>query len=648
MATGGNLPVSELDFFTIKDSLKEYLSNQSVFKDYDFEGSALSNLLDVLAYNTHYMGFYANMVANEMFLDSAVTRNAVVSRAKELGHTPSSSKAAQAQVHISYPNATSYPSIIPAGSIFPATNELDESFTFVNTETITLGATGGSGGNVPGATATIHEGQYRSVSFVFDGNSTSQKFIIPSTTVDTSHLTIRIQNSITDGTGFYSPWDLSSNYAGLTSGSETYFLQEIEDGRYEIYFGDGIVGKKPSHGNVITVNYLDTKGSLANNVGKYDVRNQRRSISYTSSTVDVISHAQGGGNPEGIDSIKYYAPRSYQAQDRAVTVEDYKTLVATQYGDAETVYVYGGEDAIPQQYGKVFISIKPKSGTSLSDFEKQSIKTSILEGKNIVSILPEIVDPEYIYVMVDSKITYDPARTTLTGETFKSLIKTQILNYVDNKLEKFGKNMFYSKLLHIIDRYDDSISGNETKLKMQKRLQPRIGTAGGYTINFYNPIYHPHDGHMEGVVKSSTFKYKDNDGITVNAYILDDGRGKLILYTTKESTKYKIKEIGSVDYGNGSLDLVSFDPVQDDSSVTIKFTVEPQNVDIYSSRNNLITIDSLDPDAIKINMEILGRQSLVGTTTPTSHGGHTSTTSTTSTSTSSSSSSSTGSQSSGY
>ena len=276
MATGGNLntPVTELDFFEIKESLKTYLRGQNQFKDYDFDGAALSVLLDTLAYNTHYSGFYANMVANEMFLDSAVTRNAVVSRAKELGYTPSSTKASRAEVHITYDEGTE-PSFLPVGTIFSATNQNNESYNFINTDVITIGATGGSGGVLAGATATVYEGSYRTNSFLFDNIAeTSPKFIIPSNSFDASHLFVRVSNSTTDSTGYYTPWDLSNNYTGLTSGSEVYFSQEVEDGRYEIYFGDGIVGKKPSHGNVVTISYLQTAGFGANNIGKYDVKNR--------------------------------------------------------------------------------------------------------------------------------------------------------------------------------------------------------------------------------------------------------------------------------------------------------------------------------------------------------------------------------------
>jgi len=314
--------------------------------------------------------------------------------------------------------------------------------------------------------------------------------------------------------------------------------------------------------------------------------------------------------------------------------------VATQYGDVESVFVYGGEDAIPPQYGKVFISIKPNSGEVLSDFEKESIKTTILSGNNIVSILPEIIDPEYIYLMVDSKVVYDPSKTVMNANTLKQLVTNEILNYSDSLLEKFGSSFFYSRLVSRIDLLDSSISGNETTLKLQKRLEPTIGAAAGYTINFYNPIYHPHDGHMGGVVSSSTFKYKDSHGTIVDSYIRDDGSGKLILYTSVGGVQTKLFEIGTVNYGNGSLQLVSFNPVQDDSSVLIKFNVEPQDLNIISSRNILLTIDPLDNDSVNVRCEILGRQTLVGTTTPTTLQTRTTTSGTTTTSTSSSSSSS--------
>ena len=642
MATGGNLSVSELDFFEIKDNLKSYLSNQSVFQDYDFDGSALSVLLDVLAYNTHYQGFYANMVANEMFLDSAVTRNAVVSRAKELGYTPNSTKAAQAELQITFsgPVGQAGYSFFPIGTLFKATNENNESKTFVNTDVITLSATGGSGG-VTGGTFNVYEGDLRTVTFIYDANRTDQTFMIPSSGVDTNHLKVRVQNSPTDSTGYYAPWTLQSNYAGLTSGSNSYFLQEIEDGRYEIYFGDGLIGKKPTHGNVITVQYLETNGPEGNNFGKNDAKTGRRSFSYSGdTTIDVLSYSQGGGSPESLNSIKYYAPRSYQAQDRAVTTEDYKTLVATKYGDAESVFVYGGEDEIPPKYGSVFISIKPNAGTSLSDFEKETIKKSILEDRNIVSIIPEIIDPDYIYLIVNSDVIIDQAKTSIEAKSMEVLLKARIISYISNNLEKFSKDFRFSRFISHIDAFDDSILSNRTTITMQKRLEPAIGNIAGYVMNFYNRIYHPHDGHMGGVVKSSVFKYKNNDNVTVDAYIEDDGRGVLCLYTNTENEKVKIQNIGSVDYGTGSLSLVSFSPVQDESSFVIKFNVVPDSLDINSSRNILITLDSSDSDALSVNVIKETEEVSIGTTNTTvATSIETSSTSTTSSSTTSSSSS---------
>ena len=618
MATGGNLSVSELDFFEIKENLKNYLSNQSVFKDYDFDGSALSVLLDVLAYNTHYQAFYANMVANEMFLDSAVTRNAVVSRAKELGYTPNSTKAAQAELQVTFngPVGQAGYSFFPIGTLFKATNENGISKTFVNTDVVTLSATGGSGGNT-GGTFNVYEGDLRTVSFIYDANRTDQKFMIPSSGVDTNELKVRIQNSPTDSTGYYAPWTLQSNYAGLTSGTNSYFLQEIEDGRYEIYFGDGLIGKKPTHGNVITVQYLETSGPEGNNFGKNDVKSGRRSFSYSSdTTIDVLSYSQGGGNPESLNSIKYYAPRSFQAQDRAVTSEDYKTLVSTKYGDAESVFVYGGEDSIPPKYGSVFISIKPNAGTSLSDFEKETIKKSILEDRNIVSIIPEIIDPDYIYLIINSDVILDQSKTSIEAKSMEVLLKQRILTYISNRLEKFSKNFRFSKFVSHIDNFDDSILSNRTNITMQKRLEPAIGNIAGYVMNFYNKIYHPHDGHAGKIaaVKSSMFKYKNKDNMTVDAYIEDDGYGVLCLYTNIGGEKIKIQNIGSVDYGTGSLSLVSFNPVQDESSFVIKFNVIPDSLDINSSRNILITLDSSDSDALSVNVIKETEEVSIGTT----------------------------------
>lgn len=617
MATGGNIPVTNLDFFEIKDSLKSFLSNQDQFKDYDFDGSALSTLLDVLSYNTHYMGFYANMVANESFLDSAVTRNAVVSIAKQLGYTPTSTQAARAEVQISYSGAT--PDFLPAGTIFNATDQSGRSYTFVNPDVVTIGATGGSGDNVAGATASIIEGSLRTISFVYDGSKgTNQKFTIPNRNVDNRYLKVRVQNSTSDSTGFGTPWTKATNYAGLTSGSNSYFLEESTDGLFEVYFGDGIIGNKPNHGNVITVDYHYTNGAIANGIGRNDVETGRRSFTLNpSATVDVTSFAQGGGENESIDSVRYFAPRVYQAQDRAVTTEDYSTLIQTQYADTESVFVYGGEDAIPPQYGKVFVAIKPLSGTKLSDSEKDSVARSVLQEKNIVSIIPEIIDPEYVYLKFKTNVVFDPARTGAGSEGIKTLVKEKLLSFVDRRLEKFGEHLYYSRLLSEIDNLDDSIVGNETSIKMQKWLEPILGFPGGYTINFYNPIFNPHTGHAVASIESTIFKYRDADGIIRDANIEDDGAGKLIIVRKTSGQKIKMFEIGTINYSTGSLELVSFNPVTDDTSSLIKFTATPRDQNIMSSRNIILTIDSADSTTTDVSIEIEGRRTLDTTeTTP--------------------------------
>lgn len=587
-----NLQVSELDFDSIKDSLKAYLQGQDTFKDFNFEGSGLNYLLDVLAYNTHYQSFYTNMVANEMFLDTAIKRDSVVSIAKHLGYTPNSIRSPYAVVNITSDESFS----LPTGTIFISAVE-GESYTFVTKESITSTL---SGSNHIAENVRIYEGEFSTISFVVNNNNRNQKFILPENT-DTSTLTVRVSNSITDTTGFSTKWQLASNLNEVKKTDKVYHLQENSDGRFEIYFGDNIVGAKPADGNVITCQFVITRNPDANGIGINDTEN-RRSFSLEGFEVRTVAASAGGSEPETIRSIKFNAPRNYQAQERAVTQNDFATMILRDFPDIETAIVWGGQDNDPPEYGKVFIALKPKIGISLDTPTKESIANSIKRNRSIVSIVPEILDPDPLYLLFDVRVVFDQSRTAQTANGIRSLAITQITNYVDDELEKFDRDFYYSKLLGLIDDISDSVVGNEMRIRLQKHLSPTLNTTTNYSINFSNEIFHPNDGYQTPVVSSTGFDYKDDDNTVFRGYLEDDGFGVLRIYRFDDLNNKVVvyRNVGSIDYKKGKLSLVDFRPISIEGSV-IRINVIPKNQNIYANENQLLTIDITDGDALQVS-----------------------------------------------
>jgi len=592
-------PIVNLDFDGIQQSLKDYMKSTETFKDYNFEGSALAHLIDVLAYNTHYQAFYANMVANEMFLDTAVTRPSIVSLAKHLGYVPSSWRAAKAIVDVVYPTDQGTTSILPARSVFTARGIDGTSFNFTNPSAVSI--EGFTAENVE-----IYEGSYKNFSYIVDRSQSNQKFIIPSKTIDTRLLNIRVQNSVTDTTGYLNEWELSDNVLDITDTSYAYWLQEVENGYFEVYFGDGILGRKVSDGNLIIIEYFETNGPAANYTGANDSTSSRVFTMSGSggATVVVDSEASGGSVSESSESVRFYAPKAYQTQKRSVTVDDYETNIGKDYSNVESIYVWGGEDNDPPQYGKVFIAIKPESGLNLSEEEKTSVINSYVKGKSVVSITPEIVDPEYTYLLVDNETYFDPAKTKRTAGEIKALVQYSIINYGNVDLEKFNRSFLYTEFSTKLNRAEKSITNNRSKITMQKRFEPFLGSSATYEVEFRNAIEHPHDGHMAGVVTSGGFEYKKPSGEIVTAYIEDDGNGILRLYDYVNRVKTIFNDnIGTVDYHAGLVSLTNFSPVNIPGQTNIiKINAKPSELDIVSKNNNILTIDVSDREAIKVNV----------------------------------------------
>jgi len=600
------LKITDLEFDDIKTNLKSYLSSQNQFLDYDFEGSGMNVLMDVLAYNTHYMGYYANMVANEMFMDSASLRESVVSHAKHLNVIPNSVTAPQALLNMSFTPSGSPISLAIVKNTKFTTSISGQSYTFTTTasKTIYPSASVYSVTNLP-----IKEGKILTKSYTVNLADVSQRFIIPNANVDTSTISVQIQNSSSDTTVVTWVDGNSLDVTTIASYQKVYFLQEVEEGKYEIIFGDGAVGKQLADGNIIFIEYLVTKGIEANKASSFTAVGTVAGLSSDNYTLSVAAVATGGASAETISSLKNNAPKLYQAQKRATTKDDYKAILLAERNDIESLTVYGGEDASPAVYGKVYIAVKPIGDTVYSAATKDDIKTSILKKTNVVTVTPEIVDPIYYYLLITTTVNYDPVVLLTNEDTLKSAIDTSINRYFINNLQKFDQKFRYSTLTKLIDNTNSSIRNSKTSIKYQLRITPTtLATVATYTLEFNDPL-------TKSSVASTAFTA--SDGYTYT--LVDDGAGLIKLarstYTTSGVTVdspvvYMIlldgsENQGTIDYTTGKIVLNNFNPYTiSDASTTIKLTVTPgtNNQDITPLREQILTIDTADTAAINITM----------------------------------------------
>jgi len=588
MAT--KLEISELDFDGIKSNLKNFLSQQDEFRDYDFEGSGMAVLLDTLAYNTHYLGFNANMLANEMFLDSADLRASVVSKAKQVGYTPTSSTTSSAIVDVTVNNATGATLTMARGTKFSTTVD-GTSYNFVNNADLTITPVDGV---YKFSNVDIFEGTYLNFKYTVNTSDIDQRFIIPNDNVDTTTLTIKIQESSSDSTT--NTYTLASGITGLDSSSKVFFLQEVENGRYQVTFGDGVLGKAVADGNIIIIDYINTNRAEANGASTFTLNSTIGGFS--TSTVTTVDNASGGAEPETISSIKYNAPRDYSAQDRAVTADDYKVLVKSLYANAQAVQVYGGEDAAIPDYGKVYISIKAKSGSNLTESTKASIVTS-LKQYAVASIRPIIIDPEITYLTLNTNFKYDTGATTKDVSTLQTNVMTAISNYNANTLQDFTGVFRHSQLLEDINNADTSILSNITTIKLYKFITPTLSESLKYTLSFNNAFYNPHSGHNTtggGVVSSTGFKIS-NDDSTNEHFLDDDGAGNIRVYYLSGTTRiYTSTSFGTVDYTTGeiiltSANITSISNIDGAASTRIRVFSIPNSNDVVPVRNQVLEID---------------------------------------------------------
>ena len=598
---------TNLDFDQIKTTLRDYLKSNSNFTDYDFEGSNLSTILDVLAYNTYITSYNANMVANEVFIDSATLRENVVSLARNIGYIPRSKKAARATVSffVDTTNITPAPAslTLKKGPVASTSGSFgNQSFVFSILEDITVPVVDNiaSFNNIQ-----IYEGVLLNTNFTYTTRNPNQRFILPNSGIDTDLISVLVKNNSSSATASVK-YNLQDSLFAVDGESEVYFLQEIEDERYELIFGDDVFGKALQEGYYVEASYIVTNGDSGNGIGQFSFSGRltytRNSIEYVvSSGISLLTtglSSIGGENIEGVESIKKYAPRIYASQNRALTANDYETLIPAKiYPETESISVFGGEEVVPPQYGKVFISIKPRTGDFLPNLIKENIKMK-LKKYAVAGIVPEILDLKYLYLEIDSKVYYN---TNLAPNSayVSSIIQSNANKYAEStELNKYGARFKYSKFLKIIDDSHASVTSNITKVQMRRDLRVVLNTFAEYSIGFGNEF---HIKSMDGYnIKSSAFKV---NGILEDVYLSDipdtnRKTGSIFLFTVPSASSLSPtilrRGVGKINYTTGIITLnpinISSAKIKDGQSI-IEISVIPQSNDVIGLQDLYLQLD---------------------------------------------------------
>lgn len=588
MAANSSIILTQLDFTEYKNSLKAYLKEQDEFKDYDFEGSNLSVMLDILAYNTYQNAFYLNMVSNEMFLDSAKLRDSVISHAKELNYLPRSFTSAKAQIQLTItptdPNKNSI--VIPKGTQFISRVD-DFSYTFTTSENLIV--TNKANGSFVSDTITIYEGNYLSDTYVVN-YSNPLIFKINNKNVDISSVAVTI---LEDNGSVTQEYSRATSLFGHNGSSKVFFLQPGIGDTYEIVFGDGVVGRKPKNNSIIIVEYRISNGELPN--GAFRFINSGRIDNEPNVTIATVSAAADGAVAEDLNSIKFNAPRAFTTQERAITAEDYENLLKANFPEINAVTAYGGEDATPPQYGRIFVSVDLTDVDGLPKTKEDEYKR-FLRSRSSVAMEPLFITPDYTYLKVDSIVRYNINRTGLNPEDIRTYVIDSILNYASENLNSFSKTFRYSKLVQALDATDPSIISNETDINLVKYLTPTLNTALNLTVDFKIPLTQeiPLLGDEHPVIDvhgitSTAFTY---NGIQ-NCVLEDNGDGLVRIVTPVGTNHKKIVDIGTVDYDTGVVRLNNFN-IQNYVGTSLKIYAEPRSRDITSIQNVILNIVESD------------------------------------------------------
>ena len=603
MATvkSSQINATDLDFDAISDNIKQYLKGQEKFKDYDFEGSNLNVIIDMLAYAGHISGLNTNIAASELFLDSAQIRKNVVSRAKDLGFIPASEKATSAQVEVKMINIRNADQTIPTANdmTMPRGHNFQTiydgvSYNFVNSSTV-VPTRDNTTFSFP--TVDLVQGQYITDSFIFDSQIKNAKFVLSNARVDRAKLEVEVNSN-----GLVSKYALSTDVSTITSASKVFYAQENEEGFIEIYFGDDVLGLGLKDGDLIKATYITVDDVHADGAKIFSMADSLNG--FATATITTLSDASGGAEKEDIESIKFKATKFYTSQNRLVTLNDYKAKVQEYYPNADAVAVWGGEDNDPPQYGKVFISLKPQNSDYLSEKEKVEV-TKKLNQLNMLTVRPEIIDAEIVKILITTVFKYNDKETTLSKGEVETLVRNAIVNFDNTKLNNFDSIFRHSNLVKEIDDTNVSILSNITNVRLRKRKTIKLNYSEGLTINFGNGFYHPNDGYNKasgGILTTTGFKV---DGDTVNTYFFDDdGSGVIRRYSVNASGVRVFADLtaGTIDYTNGkiSIDAIKFtSSVNNDTS--IDFTIMPVSDDVVAIRGSLIDISV---DDIKVTGEV--------------------------------------------
>ena len=597
---------SNLDFAQIKTTLKEYLKANSNFTDYDFEGSNLSSIIDVLAYNTYITSYNANMITNEVFIDSATLRENVVSLARNIGYVPRSRKAATASISFFVDCSGVLPTpatlTLKKGPIASSEGAFGgQSFIFSILEDITVPV---NDGIAYFDDIIISEGTLLTSNFTYSGRNPNQKFILPNSGIDTALLSVTVKGNQQSTTS--TKYTTQDSLLDIKSDSKVYYLQEIENERYEIFFGDGIFGKKLEEGNFITINYITCNGDSANGVNQFQFSGKltytRNSIEYTVTTgISLLTTgvtAQGGEVIESVDSVKKFAPRIYASQNRALTANDYETLIPSKiYPETESISVFGGEELVPPQYGKVFISIKPRTGDFLPNLIKENIKMR-LKKYAVAGIVPEILDLKYLYIEVDSKVYYN-SNMAPSAEFVSTLVQENTTKYSEStELNRYGARFKYSKFLSIIDDSSEAVTSNITTVQMRRDLRVALNSFAEYQIGFGNEFYIKS---MNGYnIKSSPFKTTDSTDDVYLSDIPNTNRetGSLFLFTLPDvgSTNPTIikRNVGNINYKKG---IITINPINiisgklKDGQTIVELSACPKSNDVIGLQDLYLQLD---------------------------------------------------------
>lgn len=581
-----SINLTSLDFDTLKNQFKTYLRSQDKFADYDFDGSNINVLLDLLSYNTYTNSFYLNMLGNEMFLDTAQLRDSVISHAKNLNYTPRSYNSAYANVNIIVTPTTACTSIsIPKATTF--TSRIgSNTFTFSTDQNIVLLS---SNNYFKAQNVTIYEGIYVYDQYTMNYANTTQQFILSNDTIDTNSLSVTV---VEDSGSANLNYTRAESLFDLNSTSTKFFIQALQNGKYEIIFGDGVSGRKPKNDALIIAEYRTASGPIPNGANSFT---SDGSISgHSNVVISVNTKASGGAFAETIDSMKFNAPRRFTTQERAVTEEDYETLLMSTFPEINAVSAYGGDQADPPQYGKVFVAVDLVNADGLPE-SKRIIYRDFIKKRSPVSIDPVFISPEYMYIKLTSTVNYNVNLTNLTPSDIQSIVTTAITNFNSTYLDKFKKYLRFSHLTSAIDSSQSSIVSNETDVLAMIKIVPKLNVSQSIDVKFnlplydkYSPFADTHPAQDDHTISSTAFTYKNQ-----TCYLEDDGKGNLILVTSSGLDHTVLKIIGTVDYTTGFLQIKNF-LITEIVGPTIKIFAKPLSRDIFSSLNTILSISTED------------------------------------------------------